>query len=310
MNDERSPRDDERSLRDDERSPRLTAMRDALVAEVASTPAAHVRGRRRPTRTTVAAVVVAFLVGGGLTGGLTAAALPGSDPDTAVQASLGATTRYMVEDVNHGRLLGTPTFRVTHGDAALTLSSRPSGADRVAVAWACLDGSSPTVEVGGHRVEGTTCGRRDDPTSEQIGWALAVAPASGDAAVSVSADDADRYGVWVSWARSPQIARPSAQQEAETADGVVTLDEYRTAFNRLLACQAQAGQPMGDDALSWYADGLWNGEGRGTGPWFLYATPSAGSEVFDTQCYPREFGAVDTIWQGEHPMPEDPPAAG
>ncbi|MEN0104048.1 MAG: hypothetical protein AAGC90_14095 [Curtobacterium sp.] len=310
MNDERSPLDDERPSQDDERSPRLTAMRDALVAEVVSTPAARARRRRRPTRATVAAVVAAFLVGGGLTGGLTAAALPGTDPDTAVQASLGATTRSMVEDVNHGRLLGTPTFRVTHGDAALTLASRPSGADRVAVAWACLDGSSPTVEVGGHRVEGTTCGRRDDPTSEQIGWALAAAPASGDATVTVSADDADRYGVWVSWARSPQINRPSALQEAETADGVVTLDEYRTAFNRLLACQAQAGQPMADVPLSWYSDGLWNGEGRGIGPWFLYATPSDGSEVFDTQCYPREFGAVDAIWQGEHPMPEDPPAAG
>lgn len=290
----------------DDISPRLTAMREALVAEVAHTGGPAPR-RRRPSRGTVAAVVAAFLAGGALTGGLTAAALPGSDPDAAVQSSLATTTRYMVEETNHGRILGAPRFSVAHGRTALTLTDRPAGADRVTVAWACLDGSAPTVEVDGHPAEGTVCGRRDDPSSEAIGWALSPVAASGATTVTLSAADASRYAVWVSWARAPRNSAPSALQDAETADGVVTQDEYTTAFNRLVACQAQAGQPMGDVPLSWYADGVWNRTGRGTGPWYLYATPSAGSEVFDTQCYPREFGAVDAIWQGEHPMPEDPP---
>ncbi|WP_144762789.1 hypothetical protein [Curtobacterium sp. 9128] len=292
----------------DDISPRLTAMRQALVTEVASTGTAdHAPRRRRPTRGTVLAVVAAFLVGGGLTGGLTAAALPGSDPDAVVQGTLAATARSMVEDANHGRLLGSPTFRVMHGDTTLTMTDRPAGADRVTVAWECLDGRSPTVEVDGRPTYGTVCGRRDDAETDPVGWTTAEVPATGDTTVTVTAGDADRYALWVSWSRAATIAAPSPQQQAETADGVVTQDEYTTAFNRLLACQAQAGQPMGDVPLSWYADGAWNSTGQGTGPWYLYATPSAGGEVFDTQCYPREFDAVDSIWQAEHPMPEDPP---
>ena len=291
----------------DDISPRLAAMRDALVADVASTRTTGLgRRRRRPTRGAVIAVVVAFLVGGGLTGGLTAAALPGSDPDVAVQSSLAATARYMVEDANHGRVLGTSVFRVAGGNTSLTLPDRPAGADSVAVAWACLDGHEPTVEVAGRSVEGIRCGRRNDPTSDATGWTLSPAAPTGATVVTLSAGTTDRYAVWVSWAQAPRIAAPSAQQDSETADGVVTLDEYRTAFNRLLACQAQAGQAMDGVPLTWSADGTWNGSGRGTGPWYLYATPSTGSEVFDTQCYPREFGAVDTIWQDEHPQPEDP----
>lgn len=291
----------------DDISPRLTAMRDALVTEVTTTTTTAAARRRRPTRGTIAAVVAAFLVGGALTGGLTAAALPGHDPDAGIERALATTTRYMVADVDHGAVLGTPTFRTAHGNASVTLTDRPTGADRIAVAWACLDGAAPTVTVAGTPVVGTVCGRRGDPTGEQIGWGLAEVPTSGDVTVSGSAGVDDRYALWVSWARAPRIAAPSAQQQAETADGVVTLDEYRTAFGRLVACQAQAGQPMGDVPLSWYADGMWNTAGRGTGPWYLYSTPSEGSEVFDTQCSPREFASVDAIWQGEHPMPDDPP---
>ncbi|WFR66192.1 hypothetical protein P9139_14510 [Curtobacterium flaccumfaciens] len=163
--------------------------------------------------------------------------------------------------------------------------------------------------MAGRQVVGTVCGRRGDATAPQIGWALADVPVSGDITVSASAGDADHYALWVSWARAPRASAPSEQQRAEVADGVVTLDEYRTAFNRLGACLAQADQPMGDVPLSWYADGIWNTDGHGDGPWYLYSTPSSDSEVFDTQCYPREFADVDALWQSEHPMPEDPPAA-
>lgn len=293
----------------DDISPRLTAMRDALVTEVAATSTAGRAPRRhRPTRGTIAAVVAAFLIGGAVTGGITAAALPGTDPDVAVESTLSTTARYMVEDTNHGAVLGQPAFRVSHGDTTVTLGGRPDGADRVVVAWLCLDGDEPTVTVDGQPEVRTGCGRRDDPSSDPVRWSMSPVAAAGPATVTVSGADTDRYALWISWARAPRIAAPSALQDAETADGVVTLSEYTTAFNRLVACQAQAGQPMGDVPLTWYADGTWNGTGHGTGPWYLYATPSEGSAVFDTQCYPREFEAVDAIWQAEHPMPEDPPA--
>lgn len=293
----------------DDISPRLTAMRDALVAEVTSTRAAPGR-RHRPTRGAVVAVVAAFLAGGALTGALTAAALPGDDPDAAAETTLSNTARYLVEEVNHGAVLGTPRFRTAHGDSSSPLTHRPAGADRVVVAWACTDGDAPSVEVDGEPVVGATCGR-GDAAADRIGWGTAPAPASGDATVTVTAGDADRYALWVSWGRSPRTAAPSAQQRAETADGVVTLDEYRTAFNRLAACQAQAGQPLGDVPLLWYADGMWNSAGRGAGPWYFASPPSTGSDVFDTQCYPREFADVDALWQSEHPEPDEaPPAAG
>lgn len=291
----------------DDISPRLAAMREALVTEVTTTATTTTTRHRFPTRGTIVAVVTAFVVGGALTGGLTAAALPGSDPDAAVESSLATTTRYMVEDANHGSVLGTPTFRTAHGNSSTTLTHRPSGADRVAVAWACAAGNAPIVEVAREPVLGTGCGGRGGVTEQQIGWALSEVPSSGDVTVSFTAGDTDRYALWVSWARAPRPAAPSEQQQAETEDGVVTLDEYRTAFNRLVACQAQADQPMGDVPLSWYADGAWNTAGHGIGPWYLYSTPSTGSEAFDTQCYPREFADVDAIWQGEHPMPEDSP---
>ncbi|KTR11705.1 hypothetical protein [Curtobacterium luteum] len=293
----------------DDISPRLTAMRDALVSEVSSTRTT-LGPRRRPTRGTVVAVVAAFLVGGALTGGLTAAALPGNDPDAAVETMLSTTARYMVEEVNHGAVLGTPTFRTAHGDSSSTLAHRPAGADRVVVAWACTDGDAPSVEVGGEPVVGAVCGR-GDAAADRIGWGTAPVPTSGDATVTVAAGDADRYALWVSWARSPRIAAASAQQQAETADGVVTLDEYRTAFNRLAACQAQAGQPIGDVPLLWYADGTWNSAGRGAGPWYSVSPPSTDTDVFDTQCFPREFADVDALWQAEHPEPDEPsPTAG
>lgn len=295
----------------DDLSPRLTAMRDALVAEIDAAPVAP---RRRPGRGTVAAVIAAFLVGGGLTGGLTAAALPGSDPDAVLQGELSAYSRSMVEDSNHGKVLGTPQFRTGHDETAVRLRDRPAGADRIAVAWTCTTAGEVTVRIGATAFDGLRACAPGDAGSTLGGgirWGMqeVAAGRGGETTVRVTGADGARYAVWVSWAQGPSMAEPSPQQDAETADGVVTLDEYTTAFNRLLACQAQARQPMGSVPLTWFSDGAWVSSARpgSTGPWYLYATPAAGSEVFDTQCYPREFDAVDALWQAEHPQPEDPP---
>ena len=291
----------------DDISPRLTAMRDALVAEVGGAP----RRPHRPSRAAVLTAAAAFLVGGGLTGGLTAAALPGADPDAAVESALATSSRYTVEDTDHGELLGAPVFRVGHGDTTIELGKRPVGADRVALSWTCLDAGVFHVSVAGGaddaRGECTPGSSRtagDGSTRSDV----LPAPATGPARVTVSGGGSARWAVWASWAKAPTIAAPSALQDAETADGVVSQQEYSTAFNRLEACLAQAGQTTGVVPLSWYRDGLWTSTPGGAGPWYLYSTPSEGSEVFDTQCYPREFERVDEIWQAEHPMPEDPPA--
>lgn len=296
----------------DDLSPRLTAMRDALVAEVDTAPSVR---RRRPSRGTVAAVVAAFLVGGGLTGGLTAAALPGTDPDAVLQGELSAYSKSMVEESNHGLVLGTPSATAGHDRSELRLGARPAGADRVSVAWACTTPGTVTVRIGDTAIEGLDACSPGDAGSVPGGgthWALQGISTDGNdpTTVTVTGADGAHYVVWATYARGAEVAEPSPQQDAETADGRVTLDEYTTAFNRLLACQAQAGQPMGNVPLTWFADGSWVPTARpgSTGPWYLYSTPSEGSEVFDTQCYPREFNDVDALWQAEHPQPEDPPA--
>ncbi|MBT2503564.1 hypothetical protein [Curtobacterium sp. ISL-83] len=301
-------------MNDSDISPRLAAMRDALVADVDAVRSGGTRPPRRlwASRGTVAAVVGAFLVGSAVTGGITAAALPGADPDAALESSLATSTRYQVEEGNHGRLLGTPRFTVASGHATLDLGAPPAGADRVTLTWECLDRGTVTVELGGSAIDGpTSCApssRTGRATSVGSQWGMYPAPASGQAAVSVSGSGATRYAVWASWAKAATIARPSVQQHAATADHVVTRDEYTAAFNRLEGCLAQAGHPIGTVPLSWFSNGVWTQRPPGSGPWYVYSTSSAATEVFDTQCYPREFEDVDDVWQSEHPMPTDSPA--
>lgn len=293
----------------DDFSPRLTTMRDALVAEVdrSGAPGTAPVRRRRPTRGAVLAVLAAFVVGGGLTGGLTAAALPGADPDAAVESELSTSARYQVEEGNHATVLGTPTFLVTHGDRTITLGDRPHGADAVTVTWTCLDRSDLRVAVDGTRVDvGDPC----LPSTEEIDrmpWSMTAVDGSGNSTVTISGSGSARYAVWASWVQRATIAEPSPQQDAETADGVVTLQEYTTAFNRLQACMAQAGHPMGVVPLTYFADGIWSSTPGGDGPWYQYTVAEGGGEVFDVDCYPREFDQVDALWQGEHPEPYEPP---
>lgn len=299
-------------MNDNPISPRLASMRDALIGEVDSLGAGEKPRRRlrKPSRGAAAAVAGAFLLGSALTGGLTAAAFAGPDADALIETSLATSTRYQVEVSNYGALLGTPAFEVAQGQSTLSLGTRPAGADRVAYTWQCLDSGTITVTVNGTTAsDPVSCtpssGEQTDSTGSQ--WNMRPVT-SGKASIEVSSEGSARYAVWASWAKAASIATPSAQQQDETADGVVTLTEYTAAFNRLEACSAQAGHPMSNVPLSWFSDGVWTGEPGGTGPWYLYSTPSDGLETFDTQCYPREFQDVDDLWQTEHPMPADPPA--
>lgn len=287
----------------DDFSPRLTAMRDALVAEIDRTgaPGTTPARRRRPTRATVLAALAAFVVGGGLTGGLTAAALPGADPDSAVETALSISARYQIEEVDHASVLGDPTFVVGHGDRTTTVIDPPRGADALTVAWTCLDAGTFRVEVDGIPVGDESCAPAragQDPVT------VGLLPITNEAAtVTVTGAGPARWALWTSWTQRATIAEPSPQQDAETQDGVVTLQEYTTAFNRLQACMAQAGHPMAVVPLTYSEDGLWTSTPGGDGPWYQYGVASESVEVYDTQCYPREFEAVDTIWQTEHPQP-------
>lgn len=265
---------------------RLSRIRDALVAQVESVPTR----RRRPHRSTVVAVVSAFVVGGALSGGLTAAAAAGSGDRNAVESLMATTARYDAESVNHGRLLGQPTFAIAKGTSELHLGTPPARADAVTIAFQCLDPGSFSQRLSTGMVSSAqACGvsTEVEPSTTTPTSSTYPLPSRKPVQLTIDGSGTARYAVWVSWTKTAEIAEPSAQQEQETADGRVTFAEYTTAFNRLQACMAEAGHPMG---VVPFADQR-----------YAYAYASDGSVAFDTQCYPREFQDVDTLWQDEHP---------
>lgn len=78
-------------------------------------------------------------------------------------------------------------------------------------------------------------------------------------------------------------ADASAEQKAEFADGEVTYDEYKAAFDRMRAC---VKQQSGLDIVI-------QGE---TNELIEMRIPTAADPSYET-CYPKEFGFVDTAWQ-------------
>ncbi|BDZ50671.1 hypothetical protein GCM10025867_29120 [Frondihabitans sucicola] len=236
-------------------------------------------------------MVAAFVVGGALTGGLTAAAAAGSGDQSSVESLMATTARYDVEAMNHGRLLGEPRFETFQGTSDIRVSAAPPGANRLVVSFQCLDPATYAQRLDGAVVSTPVrCGTESNVTpSTKNPWTNIYQPAAGGTqTVTVEAPGDARYAVWVSWMKAAVLAEPSAQQAAETADGKVTFEEYTNAFNRLQACMAEAGFP---EAVVPFADEHYG-----------YTVPGDGATAFDTRCYPREFQDVDTLWQGEHPQ--------
>lgn len=281
-------------MNDDELSPRLLAMREALAAQVdgSGRPGTDRPRRIRPRKSTVIAVVTAFVVGGALTGGLTAAAAAGNDSgdSSALETQMATAARYDISQSNHGTLVGEPHFELTSGTTELALGTPPAGADAVEIVFQCLDPGTFTQKLTGAPV-GTVgpCGvsTTESPSTtipNATGYRLT---SRGAQKYTVASGGSARFAAYVSWARFPKIADMSAQQEDEVADGTVTLAEYETAFQRLQACMAEAGYPEAVVPLS--------------GDRYDYAVPEAGIVAFDTRCYPREFEKVDGLWQSAHP---------
>ena len=71
------------------------------------------------------------------------------------------------------------------------------------------------------------------------------------------------------------------------SDGVVTADEYATAFGRFSACMAAAGHPLGS-------------VDQGTVVYNYEVTEDANSDGTYTRCYDSEFMQVDASWQVAH----------
>ncbi len=270
-------------------SPRLLLMRDSLVGQVANestTPAP-----RRLSGKTLAALVAAFVVAGSVTGGLTAAAAISSRADAVLAGGVAATGAYDMTDGRHGNLIGSAVSEITTGSDSLALGAAPAGANAVAIGFQCVTAGNFTVTfASAYPVLSGHCGAsatQEPSTTSPAGYSLRVDPTRGDA-VNVTAPAGARYAVWASWAKVPTIAKPSAAQLAEVADGTVTRSEYVAAFGRYEKCMAAAGYPLGQIPAN---------ETN-----FQYALSTNGVAVSDTRCYPREFEQVDDLWQSTHPQ--------
>ncbi|GAA4681796.1 hypothetical protein [Frondihabitans cladoniiphilus] len=266
-------------------SPRLSRMRDALIADVEAQPFR----RRSPRRRTIVGVTSAFVVAGALSGGLTAAAaVTALAPDPA-EGLIAATATYALTDATHGTLVGTPVYRTGSGHGVIDLGVPPAGADAVAIGFQCLEpgtfsqklGDAPSVIPGDCGDDASTAPSTKNPEGQVMGLT-----SRGDLTYTI--DGSARWALWISWGKLPTQAGASSSQVDAVADGQVTRAEYVIAFNRYEACMAQAGFEI---------------NAPDNGGTFEYGIPGAGLAVSDTTCYPREFAQVDAIWQTEHPGP-------
>ena len=80
----------------------------------------------------------------------------------------------------------------------------------------------------------------------------------------------------------------SPQQAAELADGEVTIDEYKAAFQRFSDCMERDGRPLDDVSFN--------------GTTELYSSSNDGVD----DCYDKEFYAVDLVWQLSDERARDP----
>ncbi|AMM21448.1 hypothetical protein AX769_16550 [Frondihabitans sp. PAMC 28766] len=269
-------------------SPRLTMMRDALVETVMQEAA---RPHRRLTRKAFCALLAAFVLAGGISGGLTAAAALGTRDDAVLAGGVATTGAYDMTEGQHGTLLGAPVSEITSGPDSLSLGDAPPGANAVAIGFQCVTAGRFTLTfASGLPVTNGRCrvSSDDEPsTTTPAGYSLRVDPSQGGVVKIVAAADA-RYAVWASWAKVPTPAKPSPAQLAEIADHKITRSEYVAAFHRYEKCMSAAGYDLGQ-----IPDNETN---------FQYGIPGDGIAESDTVCYPREFEQVDDLWQAAHPQ--------
>ena len=112
-------------------------------------------------------------------------------------------------------------------------------------------------------------------------------PVEGDGPHELDLDGTGRYLIWAAWAADQPKPEPSAAQQAEMADGVVTYEEYHAAFDRFSQCMSDAGYPL-----------------MGAGPLGDLMNYATSNEAYlagvDQQCYIAEFMTVDSTWQVAH----------
>lgn len=238
--------------------------------------------RTRMTRRAVIATVAAFTLAGALTGGAVSAVALANDQSGTTVVAVDTSARQAA--MGDAKPLGTPFTYAGSGRTVLELGTPPQGATDFIYRLRCLDaGTIVTTLDGDERTRGTTtCD--SDAASSAFGGGGGQFRVSGDEAHSLTIESSAQYSIWGTWAAEPAPPIPSAAQTAALADGVVTREEYVTAYQRFSACMSEAGFPLAfvdlDQTVIEYS-----------------TTQESETDGASPRCYGREFEQVDGAWQ-------------
>ena len=255
--------------------------RDAVLRRLlVATATADSAASNRAPRWLVVLLAGLAVAGFGTAGAVTAVALApsesasDSEPDAGQfvdqMASLGA---YAVGSSHTA--LGEPITLQGTGTTSIDLGVPPAGASGVAMVIACSgDYVKIAIAVDGEEAVSFTCSKDGDATGTQVD----IPAADPTLTVETSAT----FSISMTWVTP--VSRRSAEQTAELADGVVTEQEYRAAFQRFATCMADAGYPL-----------LFIND---AGPVIQAAmSDAAKTSGVEAECYLVEFQDVDMTWQ-------------
>jgi hypothetical protein len=257
---------------------RDTALRSALVATVNLSR----YSRRRPNYRIAGVAIAAFALAGALTGGAVAYASTDDPAQRADEAAVrGEVTQWAQEE--NATLLSEPIVQSGSGTTVLQLGPAPAGADIIIEGLQCTDAGTFTEALDAADLGDSSCTKAEAPS---LSSASAPVTGHGNHTFTVTSPNGARYSIAVAWAKSANL-KPSAAQQAELADGVVTRAEDIEAYNRYSGCMAALGQPI-DYAPT-------------TTVVANYALPArAVDSGADNRCYVTEYKGVDAKWQLEN----------
>ncbi|HWU32421.1 MAG TPA: hypothetical protein VN108_06085 [Marmoricola sp.] len=185
----------------------------------------------------------------------------------------------MSELLQGGRVIGDLHFFQGPGDVKIDLGTRPADANAMVVLVTCEGLGTFDARFGGESHLHKDCAPADS-------WGLNSNKTPTNSSVSISQDTPFAYYVTAQWAYIPPAAQPSAAQQAEIADGVVTPQERADAIARFIACSQGAGYSVtttdGSQGLSW-----------------VPTPPDSAAGVATMRCSEAELSQVEALWQAQ-----------
>jgi hypothetical protein len=262
---------------------RSDAIEKLLSDTVTATTNTGDHNRPRLSGRLVIGSIAAFALAGALTGGAIASAASVNTDQAAAETS----AQYLGQEwaaQQDAQLLGTPIVRSTSTTLVIPLGSAPDGANTIVEGFVCIDPGTFNEGVDSHLSSSEECG-----TSQQSSGSSSGYPTTGRGThtFTVRSQGSARYAVWVSWAKTPNLA-PSAEERAELSDGIVTHEEDLAAYGRYAVCMAALGHPI--ESNGYVQSGIVPDSS---------VNDAAVSSGADNRCYLTQYQDVDRLWQTE-----------